>query len=68
MRNDGVALPNFMRRAFTPHSSLDSEIDVNAGYLENAILVTADLRIPRSGIAPYILRGASDFYVLHHPC
>ena len=27
----------------TPHSSLDSEIDVNASYLENAILVTADL-------------------------
>ena len=29
--------------AFTPHSSLDSEIDVNASYLENAILVTVDL-------------------------
>ena len=40
-----------MRRAFTPHSSLDSEIDLNASYLENAIRVTADLRIPRSGIA-----------------
>ena len=43
MRNDGAALPNFMRRAFTPHSSLDSEIDLNASYLENAIRVTADL-------------------------
>ena len=43
MRNDGAALPNFMRRAFTPNSSLDSEIDVNASYLENAIRVTVDL-------------------------
>ena len=24
----------------TPHSSLDSEVDLNASYLENAILVT----------------------------
>ena len=60
MRNDGAALPDFIRRAFTPHSSLDSEIDLNASYLENAILVTADLNTT-FGHRPYILRGASDF-------
>ena len=31
-----------MRRTFTPNSSLDSEVDLNASYLENAILVTGD--------------------------
>ena len=28
-----------MRRTFTLHSSLDSEVDLHASYLENAILV-----------------------------
>lgn len=33
-----------MRRTFTPDSSLDSEVDLNASYLENTILVTSDLQ------------------------
>ena len=33
-----AALPYFMRRTFTPHSSLDSEVDLHASDLENAKL------------------------------
>ena len=37
-----------MRRTFTPNSELNSEVDLNASYLENAILVLgpAQLFIP----------------------
>ena len=35
-----------MRRTFTLHSSLDSEVDLHASYLENAILVPSHLLIP----------------------
>ena len=35
-----------MGRTFTLHSSLDSEVDLHASYLENAILVPSHLLIP----------------------
>ena len=38
-----------MRRTFSPNSSLDSEVDLNASYLENTILVTSDLQVIYSG-------------------
>ena len=40
----------------TPHSSLDSEIDLNASYLENEILVTADLNTTFGHRPIYTLR------------
>ena len=48
---NSAALPVFMRRTFTPHSSLDLEVDLHASDLENAIRVTC---IRLSSIAPYI--------------
>ena len=39
---NAAALPHFMRRTLTSHSSLDSEVALHASYLENAILVTGD--------------------------